>query len=452
LRFFIYFVVSYHERSLIVRYFSLAKPYSNVRRSIAMQNTPAPSVSKRGQSAPSSPIRRLEPFALEAKKKGVKVYPLHIGQPDVETPPPFFEAIENFHRGVHAQKTLAYGPSTGNTELIEGIVAYYKGKGVSLNPSDVLITLGGSEAVNFAIMVSCDPGDELLIPEPFFPGYTNLAAVSNVRVVPITTSVRDGYHLPSRDKIESKITPKTRAILLSHPGNPTGVVYTPEEVSLIAELALEHGFFILADEVYREFVYDETARYVSFASLDNAADRVIIADSISKRFSACGARVGCIVSRNPDVMRTALKFCQSRGCAPVLDQIGARTLYEMNSEEYLKGVNREYAMRRDVLCGILESIEGVVCRKPEGAFYVMAKLPVDDAEKFVMWMLGTFSRDGETMMGAPGEGFYATPGIGKDEMRLAYVLKKEDLIRAGSLLEAGLAAYPGRLAPLSPAL
>jgi aspartate aminotransferase len=273
----------------------------------------------------------------------------------------------------------------------------------------------------------------------------------NVSIVPITTSVRDGYHLPSRGKIEAKITPKTRAILLSHPGNPTGVVYTPEEVSLIARLAVEHGLFILADEVYREFVYDKTARYVSFASLDEVADRVVIADSISKRFSACGARVGCIASRNPDVMRTALKFCQSRGCPPVLDQIGARTLYAMDSDEYLKGVNREYAARRDALCGILQSIDGVVCRKPEGAFYIMAKLPVDDAERFVMWMLGTFSQDGATMMGAPGEGFYATPGTGKDEMRLAYVLKEEDLVKAGSLLKAGLAAYPGRVS-LVPAL
>jgi aspartate aminotransferase len=293
-------------------------------------------------------------------------------------------------------------------------------------------------------MAACDPGDELLIPEPFFPGYTNIAAVLNVRVVPIPTSVRNGYHLPPKNEIESRITPKTRAILLSHPGNPTGVAYTPAEVSLVADLALEHGLFIIADEVYREFIYDGTVRYVSFASLENVADRVIIADSISKRFSACGARIGCIVSRNPDVMRTALKFCQSRGCPPVLDQIGARTLYEMNASEYLEGVNREYAARRDALCGILNSIEGVVCRKPEGAFYVMAKLPVDDAEKFVMWMLSTFSLDGETMMGAPGEGFYATPGAGRDEMRLAYVLKKEDLLRAGELLKAGLAAYPGR--------
>ncbi|MDR2174887.1 MAG: pyridoxal phosphate-dependent aminotransferase [Synergistaceae bacterium] len=416
-----------------------------------MQNTPVPGVSKRGQAAPSSPIRRLEPFALEAKKKGVKVYPLHIGQPDVETPPPFFDAVEGFRRGESARKTLAYGPSAGNPELIAGIAAYYAAKGIPVKPSDVIITLGGSEAVSFAIMASCDPGDELLIPEPLFPGYTNLAAVLNVRVVPITTSVRNGYHLPSRDEIESKITPRTRAILLSHPGNPTGVVYTPEEVSLVAGLALRHGLFILADEVYREFVYDETARYVSFASLDGAADRVIIADSISKRFSACGARVGCIVSRNPDVMRTVLKFCQSRGCPPVLEQIGARTLYEMNADEYLKGVNREYAARRDTLFNILNSIEGVVCRKPEGAFYIMAKLPVDDAEKFVVWLLGTFSQDGETVMGAPGEGFYATPGAGKDEMRLAYVLKEEDLVRAGSLLKAGLAAYPGRLALPSPA-
>jgi aspartate aminotransferase len=408
-----------------------------------MQNMPAPEVSKRGRAAPSSPIRRLEPFALKAKQKGLKVYLLHIGQPDVETPSLFFEAVEGFRRGPNAQKTLAYGSSAGDAELIGGIVAYYAARGIALEPENVLVTLGGSEAVSFAIMASCDPGDELLVPEPFFPGYTNLAAVLNVRIVPVTTSVRKGYHLPPKDEIASKITPATRAILLSHPGNPAGVVYTPEEVSVVAALALEHGLFIIADEVYREFVYDATARYVSFASLGGVADRVVIADSISKRFSACGARVGCVVSRNAGVMQTILKFCQSRGCAPVLEQIGARALYEMDSGEYLKSVNREYAARRDTLCGILNSIEGVVCRKPEGAFYVMAKLPVDDAEKFVMWMLETFSLDGETMMGAPGEGFYATPGLGKDEIRLAYVLKEEDLVRAGALLKAGLAAYPG---------
>jgi aspartate aminotransferase len=401
-------------------------------------------VSLRAEAVPSSSIRRLEPFIMEAKKKGIKVYPLHIGQPDIETPPCFFEAVRNFD-----QRVLAYGPSTGDMSLIEGIAAYYTAKGIPIGPSDILISNGGAEAVSFAVTVTCDPGDELLVPEPFFPGYTNIARALNVSIVPIPTKVEKGYHLPSCEEYAPKITPRTRAILLSHPGNPTGVVYTPEEVEDLADLALEHNLFIIADEVYREFVYDPSVHYRSFASVERIADRVILVDSISKRFSSCGARVGCLVSRNADVMRCALKICQGRGCSPVLEQFGARALYAMDSAAYLKGVNDEYLSRRDVLYGLLSAIDGVVCKKPEGAFYIMAKLPVDDAEKFIVWMLQHFALNGETVSGAPGEGFYVTPGAGKDEARFAYVLKKEDLVEAGALLKAGLQAYPGRLVALS---
>ncbi|MDR3230528.1 MAG: pyridoxal phosphate-dependent aminotransferase [Synergistaceae bacterium] len=407
---------------------------------MADMKKPGVQISKRIQAAPSSPIRRLEPFAAEAKKKGVKVYPLHIGQPDIETPSLFFEALNRFD-----QKVLAYGPSIGDMKLIEVTAAYYAAKGIPIRPADVLISDGGSEALSFAVTATCDPGDEILIPEPFFPGYTNIIRAMDVVIVPISTEVDKGYHLPSFRECEAKITPKTRAILLSHPGNPTGVVYTPEEVERIADLAVAHNLFVISDEVYREFVYDASACYRSFASLDRIADRVIIVDSISKRFSACGARVGCIVSRNPEVIQNVVKLCQGRSCPPVLEQIGARALYEMDSTSYLKKINDEYSARRDTLYNLLIAIEGVVCRKPEGAFYIMAKLPVDDAEKFVLWMLQNFAVDGETVMGAPGEGFYATPGAGRDEMRFAYVLKKEDLIRAASLLRAGLEAYPGRI-------
>jgi aspartate aminotransferase len=399
------------------------------------------SLSSRAEAVPSSSIRRLEPFIMEAKKKGLKVYPLHIGQPDIETPPCFFEAVKNFD-----QKVLAYGPSTGDMKLIEGIAAYYAAKGIPIGPANVLISNGGAEALSFAVTATCDPGDELLVPEPFFPGYTNITQALSVSIVPIPTEVTKGYHLPSRERYESKITPKTRGILLSHPSNPTGVVYTLDEMNELADLALQHNLFIIADEVYREFVYDPLVRYRSFASIDKIADRVIVVDSISKRFSSCGARVGCLVSRNADVMECVLKFCQGRGCPPVLEQIGARALYAMDSVAYLRGVNDEYASRRDVLHNILSEIGGVVCKKPEGAFYIMAKLPVDDAEKFVLWMLQNFALSGETMAGAPGEGFYATPGAGKDEVRLAYVLKKEDLVKAGMLLKAGIDAYPGRVA------
>jgi aspartate aminotransferase len=400
-------------------------------------------VSLRAEAVPASSIRRIEPYIMEAKKKGLKVYPLHIGQPDIETPPCFFEAVKNFD-----QPVLAYGSSTGDVNLIEGIAAYYAAKNIPIEPSNILISNGGAEAISFAVTATCDPGDELLVPEPFFPGYANIAKALNVTIVPIPTEVEKGYHLPSREQYESKITPKTRAILLSHPGNPTGVVYTPEEIDGLADLALEHNLFIIADEVYREFVYDPSVHYKSFASIDRIADRVIVADSISKRFSSCGARVGCLVSRNADVIRCVLKFCQGRSCAPVLEQVGARALYLMDSVAYLKRVNDEYASRRDVLHSLLNEIDDVVCKKPEGAFYIMAKLPVDDAEKFVLWMLQNFALNGETTSGAPGEGFYATPGAGKDEVRLAYVLKKEDLLRAGALLKAGIEAYPGRIATL----
>ncbi|MDR1049078.1 MAG: aminotransferase class I/II-fold pyridoxal phosphate-dependent enzyme, partial [Synergistaceae bacterium] len=261
---------------------------------------------------------------------------------------------------------------------------------------------------------------------------------------PIPTKLEEGYHLPSRGECESRITPKTRAVLLSHPGNPTGVVYTPEEIERIADIALDRNLFVIADEVYREFVYGPEPRWRSFASVGRIADRLILTDSVSKRFSACGARVGCIVSRNPDVMRSALKFCQSRGCPPVLEQLGARALYEMDSTAYLKRVNDKYASRRDTLYDLLSAIDGVVCGKPEGAFYIMAKLPVDDTEKFVRWMLREFSLNGETITGAPGEGFYATPGAGKNEIRLAYVLEREDLARAAAILKAGLARYAER--------
>ncbi|MDR3265191.1 MAG: pyridoxal phosphate-dependent aminotransferase, partial [Synergistaceae bacterium] len=321
---------------------------------------PGVRVSKRVQAVPPSPIRSLEPFAMEAKKKGVKVYPLHIGQPDIETPPLFFDTLKNFD-----QEVLAYGPSTGDIKLIEGIAAYYAAKGIPIRPVDLLISNGGAEALSFAVTATCDSGDEILIPEPFFPGYTNIIKALDVAIVPISTKVSEGYHLPSFEECESKITPKTRAILLSHPGNPTGVVYTPEEVDRIADLAVAHNLFVIADEVYREFVYDPSAHYRSFASLGRISNRVIIVDSISKRFSACGARVGCIVSRNPEVIQNVLKLCQGRGCPPVLEQAGARALYEMDSASYLNSVNEEYSSRRDILYNLLNAIDGVVCRKPE---------------------------------------------------------------------------------------
>ena len=393
--------------------------------------------SARSHALPASPIRRLEPFAAEAREKGKKIYPLHIGQPDIETPELFFETLRKFD-----SKTLAYGTSQGDLDLIDRIVEYYAKFGIPIEREDLLVTNGGSEALNFAVSIACDPGDSILVPEPFFPAYAAFAASANAEIRPITTQAEEGFHLPSRGEIEKLIDTSTRAILLSHPGNPTGVVYTEEEVKMLSDIAREHDLLLIADEVYREFVYMDEP-YLSFGNIERIRDRLVIVDSVSKRYSACGARIGCLVSKNREFISLGLKYCQARGCSPTLEQLGAAALYE-TPDSYLSEVNEEYRKRRDILFEGLNGIPGIVCRKPEGAFYIMARLPVDDAEKFIIWMLQEFSVDGETVMAAPAEGFYATPGLGSSEIRMAYVLKEEDLKRAVELLAKGISAYPGR--------
>jgi len=393
--------------------------------------------SARSHALPASPIRRLEPFAAEAREKGKKIYPLHIGQPDIETPELFFETLRKFD-----SKTLAYGTSQGDLDLIDRIVEYYAKFGIPIEREDLLVTNGGSEALNFAVSIACDPGDNILVPEPFFPAYAAFAASANAEIRPITTLAEEGFHLPSRGEIEKLIDTSTRAILLSHPGNPTGVVYTGEEVKMLSDIAREHDLLLIADEVYREFVYMDEP-YLSFGNIERIRDRLVIVDSVSKRYSACGARIGCLVSKNREFISLGLKYCQARGCSPTLEQLGAAALYE-TPDSYLSEVNEEYRKRRDILFEGLNGIPGIVCRKPEGAFYIMARLPVDDAEKFIIWMLQEFSVDGETVMAAPAEGFYATPGLGSSEIRMAYVLKEEDLKRAVELLAKGISAYPGR--------
>jgi aspartate aminotransferase len=393
--------------------------------------------SARSHALPASPIRRLEPFAAEAREKGKKIYPLHIGQPDIETPELFFETLRKFD-----SKTLAYGTSQGDLDLIDRIVEYYAKFGIPIEREDLLVTNGGSEALNFAVSIACDPGDNILVPEPFFPAYAAFAASANAEIRPITTLAEEGFHLPSRGEIEKLIDTSTRAILLSHPGNPTGVVYTEEEVKMLSDIAREHDLLLIADEVYREFVYMDEP-YLSFGNIERIRDRLVIVDSVSKRYSACGARIGCLVSKNREFISLGLKYCQARGCSPTLEQLGAAALYE-TPDSYLSEVNEEYRKRRDILFEGLNGIPGIVCRKPEGAFYIMARLPVDDAEKFIIWMLQEFSVDGETVMAAPAEGFYATPGLGSSEIRMAYVLKEEDLKRAVELLAKGISAYPGR--------
>lgn len=320
---------------------------------------------------------------------------------------------------------------------------YYKGFKIPFEREDIIVTAGGSEALMFAFMAMCDPGDEVLIPEPFYANYNAFAGSVNVKVRPITTKAEEGFHLPPREKMESLIGPKTRAVLVANPGNPTGTIYTREEMDMLADLALKHNLYIVADEVYREFVYDGL-EYTSFGHLPGIEDRVIIVDSVSKRYSACGARIGCFASKNRELMAQVLKLAQGRLCVPTLEQVGATALYS-TPKSYLEEVNKEYQSRRNTLYKALKEMPGVICAEPKGAFYVMVKLPVDDAEKFIIWMLQNFDVDGETLMAAAGEGFYATPGLGKQEFRLAYVLKNEDLTKAMDILKVGLEAYPGRI-------
>jgi aspartate aminotransferase len=394
--------------------------------------------SERIRTMQASPIRKLIPYADAAKKKGKTVFHLNIGQPDIVTPPGFLEAIRNF-----SQEVIAYSNSQGSKELIDAICNYYKGYDMDFEKEHVIVTNGGSEALLFSMMAICDPGDEVMIPEPFYANYNAFASSINVKIAPITTKAEEGFHLPPKEEIKKLIKPETKAILLSNPGNPTGVIYTTDEMNMIADLALENELYIITDEVYREFVYDDL-EYTSFGHLERVQDRVIIIDSVSKRYSACGARIGCIVSKNSDLMAQIMKLAQGRLCVPTLEQVGATALYN-TPVSYLKDVNKEYQKRRDILYSKLKEMPGVICDEPKGAFYVVAKLPVDDAEKFVVWMLKEFDVDNETVMLAPAQGFYASEGLGKNEARLAYVLKEANLKKAMDILKAGLDAYPGKV-------
>lgn len=394
--------------------------------------------SERIKALSASPIRRLIPYADEAKAKGKKVFHLNIGQPDIKTPQGYFDAIRSFK-----VDTIAYAASQGRNELRDAISAYYHDWGIPYDRDDIYITNGGSEALSFAVQAICDPGDEILLPEPFYANYNTFANAALAKIVPIPTRAEEGFHLPPLEAIEKLVTPRTRALWFSNPGNPTGAVYTQKELEAAAHLAKKHDLYIIADEVYREFTYDGD-KFTSFASFPDIRDRVIMIDSVSKRFSACGARIGCIAIKNKDFMAQVLKLCQARLCVSTLEQVGATALYA-TPKSYLEEVNREYKTRRDTLYKALKEIDGVICEEPKGAFYIMVKFPVDDCEKFIIWMLQNFDVNGETTMGAPGSGFYATPGRGKDEMRLAYVLKTEDLIKSGNILKQAVAAYPGRI-------
>jgi aspartate aminotransferase len=387
----------------------------------------------------TSPVRKLIPYANGAISKGKKVYPLNIGQPDIKTPDLFFEAIRNYKTEV-----LKYVPSNGMPDLINAIKGYYSGYGMEYAFEEILITCGGSEALLLTLLALADAGDQVLVVEPYYANYNTIFNALEINVVAVSTKAENGFHLPAKEDIVDVIknNPKIKAILLPNPGNPTGTVYTKDEVQLISDIAKENDIYIIADEVYREFVY-EGSECVSFGTVEGIEENLIIIDSISKRYSACGARIGCIISKNKDVIAQIYKLCQSRLSVPELEQVGAAALYN-TPDEYFKEVNAEYTKRRDTLYEEMSTMEGVVCSRPEGAFYSMVKLPVDDAEKFVIWLLTEFEINGETVMMAPGEGFYATPGAGINEVRIAYVLNVEDIKKAMNIIREGLKQYPGR--------
>lgn len=390
--------------------------------------------SERITTMQSSPIRKLAHIASSAKAKGIKIYHLNIGQPDIKTPKVFFEAVKNFNNEV-----LEYAVSPGLPELISSLQQYYTTYNMDFESDEILVTNGGSEALLFALMATCDPKDNILVPEPFYSNYNGFSQSINVNITPITTKAEEGFHLPSKEKIQSLITSKTKAILISNPGNPTGTVYTKKELYMISEIAKENDLWIISDEVYREFVYDGL-EYTSFGNIKEVEDRVIIIDSVSKRYSACGARIGSIASKDKTLIAEILKLCQGRLCVSTLDQVGSVELYNTPSS-YFTEVNNEYKNRRDVLYNELIKVKGVICKKPAGAFYIVAKLPIENAEDFVIWMLTDFNKDGETVMACPAEDFYATPGLGRDEIRLAYVLKEDDLHKAVIILKEGLEKY-----------
>ena len=381
-----------------------------------------------------SPMRKFHPYAVAAEAKGKKIYHLNIGQPDIETPKAYFDAVKHFDLPV-----LAYAPSPGIPELIEAIRKYYADLDMHFDAGDILITNGGSEALQIAMNCILDDGDEILIPEPFYPNYSTFVTLTGATIRPITTTPEENYKFAIRERVEACINEHTRAILFTNPGNPTGTILTEEELRLMADIAKEHNLFIIGDEVYREFVYGGE-KLMSLLQLEGYEDNVVVIDSVSKRFSACGARIGCVITRNAELYNNAMKWCQGRLCASTIDQVASAALYTVGPE-YFDAVRKEYKARRDTLVEGLKKIPGVIYSEPKGAFYVMAKLPVDDAEKFQLFMLEEFDDNGDTLMFTPAESFYKTPHTGVNEIRMAYVINQDDLKRSMELLAKGIEAY-----------
>lgn len=392
-----------------------------------------------------SPMRKFHPLAVQAKKEGKKIYHLNIGQPDLPTPPAFYEAVHQF-----ADRTLEYEASPGMPRLIDAVKNYYKQLDVELEDNDILITTGGSEALLFTCLSILDPYTEVIIPEPYYPNYTTFVHAAGGVIRALPTNPWDGYRYADRARIESLITPNTRAIMITNPGNPTGVVLDQKEMRMIADIAKKHNLFLICDEVYREFCYDDKFGVPTMARIRDIDENLVIIDSVSKRFSACGARVGCVVTRNKQLQAALLKFCQSRLSVATVDQIGAAALYSVD-HEFFRECKAEYRKRRDTVIRKLKKIPGVQVEEPMGAFYVMASLPVDNADNFQRWLLEKFNDHGDTVMFAPGAPFYETPGKGINEVRIAYVLKQQDLERAMDVLARGIAVYQKQVMHVMPA-
>jgi aspartate aminotransferase len=386
---------------------------------------------------PASPIRKLAPLAYDAKSRGVKVYHLNIGQPDLPTPQCAIDAIKNIDR-----KILEYSPSQGYLSYRQKLTGYYAKYNINLTADDIIITSGGSEAVLFAFLSCLNPGDEIIVPEPAYANYMAFAISAGAKIRTVTTTIEEGFSLPKVEKFEELINERTRAILICNPNNPTGYLYSRREMNQIRDLVKKYDLFLFSDEVYREFIYTGSP-YISACHLEGIEQNVVLIDSVSKRYSECGIRIGALITKNAEIRAAAMKFCQARLSPPLIGQIAAEASLDV-PEEYMRETYDEYVERRKCLIDGLNRIPGVYSPIPMGAFYTVAKLPVDDAEKFCMWCLTDFNYEGETVMMAPASGFYTTPGIGRDEVRIAYVLKKNDLFRALFVLQKALEAYPGR--------
>lgn len=396
-----------------------------------------PSISEKGKAMPASPIRKLVPYSEGAKMKGRKVYHLNIGQPDIPTPEIAMDAVRNIDI-----KVIEYSHSAGNESYRRKLAAYYQNLGINIDHTEILITTGGSEATLFALMACINPGEEVITPEPFYANYNGFATAAGVNIVPVTSLIENDFALPPISEIEKKITPKTRGIIICNPNNPTGYLYSKQEFLQIRDIVKKYDLFLFSDEVYREFCYDG-AEYVSAMNLEGIENNVIMLDSVSKRYSECGVRIGALISKNCEVIAAALKFAQARLSPPGLGQIVGEASID-TAPDYFTTVNKEYTARRNFIVEALNKIPGVYCPKPKGAFYTVVKLPVDDAEVFAQWLLEEFEYKNQTVMVAPASGFYSTPGLGKDEVRIAYVLKIEDLKNSVEVIKEALKAYPGR--------